>query len=204
MTQDHFEKVYETSSDPKAQEQLYDDWAAAYDDDLRSMGCVTPDRLADALSSVLTDRDVPILDYGCGTGLAGEALAARGYTNIDGSDLSAGMLAAARTKGVYRQLSQSEPGVLDVDPGIYDAIVACGVVTTGAAPASTLDLLASRLDDGALLAFTYNDHALADSSYTDKLAELLDGDFDELVNEHGPHLPKLGLEATVYVLRKRG
>ena len=55
--------------------------------------------------------DSPILDAGCGTGLAGLELSQFGYTKIDGLDVSAGMLEHARNQGVYRQLFQKRIGV---------------------------------------------------------------------------------------------
>jgi SAM-dependent methyltransferase len=51
-----------------------------------------------------------ILDAGCGTGLAGQILAARGYRNVEGLDLSAGMLREAGKKARYAALHQQTLG----------------------------------------------------------------------------------------------
>ena len=49
-------------------------------------------------------KDASILDAGCGTGQAGALLAAAGYTNVDGADLSPEMREVAARLGVYRNL----------------------------------------------------------------------------------------------------
>ena len=41
-------------------------------------------------------RDSKIIDFGCGTGLAGEQLAVVGFTTIDGNDGSEEMLEIAK------------------------------------------------------------------------------------------------------------
>lgn len=203
MTEQYFDRVYQVSSAPAEQQALYDEWAATYDDELERQGTHAPARLAEAVTRIVSDRTTPVLDFGCGTGLAGVALASEGWTTIDGADLSAGMLGVAATKGVYRTLWQVEGGRLDVEPGTYPVIVACGVVTVGAAPPETLDLLASKVAPGDVLAFTYSDHALADEAYMSRVDALLAEGFDQLLAEHGPNLDELGLGATVYVLRRR-
>lgn len=205
MSDQFLDRVYESSPDPAEQEALYDQWALTYDAELRANGYRTPGRLARLLAEVLAGDGVdgaPVLDFGCGTGMSGEAMAAEGITVVDGTDLSAEMLGVARSKGVYRELWQLTAGELDVESGSYRAIVACGVISPGAAPAATLDLLVHRLDVGGLLAFSYNAHALADASYTDKLAWLLDQGFTQVASEHGPHIAARNLDSTIYVLRR--
>ena len=147
---------------------------------------------------------MPILDFGCGTGLSGLALKLGGYQVIDGMEPNPEMLDLARGKDIYRTLT-----LMDIDDetpvaqGSYAAITAIGVIGTGAAPASTLDLLMNALNPGGLLAFSLNDHALADRQYTSRLNQWLDCGAARLrFQEHGPHLPKQNLESTVYVLEK--
>jgi predicted TPR repeat methyltransferase len=69
-----------------------------------------------------------VLDFGCGTGLSGEALAAARVSRcIDGADVSAEMLEGARDKGVYRQLLKLDPEApLPGRPGAYAAVTAAG------------------------------------------------------------------------------
>ncbi|MFT4658557.1 MAG: putative TPR repeat methyltransferase [Candidatus Aldehydirespiratoraceae bacterium] len=197
------DRVYAASSDPKTQAELYDDWAAAYDDDLEVSGYATPKRLAEVLAEHLADRDAPILDFGCGTGMSGRALADAAFTTIDGADLSAGMLEQADRSGAYRRLWQLTAGELGVSPGSYSALVACGVVSVGAAPAGTLALLASAVGPGDVVVFSFNDHTLESDEYMAALQALLDADFEQVAAEHGVHIASREMGSTVFLLRRR-
>ena len=197
------DRVYAASSDPASQQELYDDWATSYDRDLIESGYATPARLAALVAEQLSDHDAPILDFGCGTGLSGRALAEAGFSTIDGADLSSGMLEQAANSGAYRQVWQLTAGELDVTPGSYRAIVACGAISAGAAPASTLSLVAEPVAPGGLLAFSYNDHTLAEPDYMAALDSLLAADFDEVAAARGVHIASRDSESIVYVLQRQ-
>jgi SAM-dependent methyltransferase len=99
----------------------YDRWAATYEDTVE-----------DAMDIALLDRvDVDwagvgsVADLGCGTGRTGAWLKARGVGEIDGVDLSPGMLEAAGERGVYRTLREAEVGATGLDGGAYDLVIAC-------------------------------------------------------------------------------
>ena len=90
----------------------YDDWADSYDKELLGeYGYCAHEIGAKALAETHLSLDTSILDVGCGTGLAGLELSRLGYTDIDGLDVSAGMLKHARNQGVYKQLYQKRIGV---------------------------------------------------------------------------------------------
>jgi len=203
MSRTFLDKAYalETPEDTRA---LYDRWADSYDDEIAANGYATPGRVARALAAQVGDLTAPVLDYGCGTGLSGEALRASGFTVIDGMDPSGGMLDGAREKGVYRTLTLLDlEDSAPVPPDTYGAIVAAGVIGVGAAPAETLDLLLTALPPGGLLAFSFNDHALADPQFEGRLAPWIErGDARLLTREHGPHLPGAGIGAMVYVVAR--
>ena len=185
-------------------QKLYADWAENYDTDVAQWGYATPARVAMALRIAGANPEKPVLDYGCGTGLSGMALKSVGFELIDGTDISREMLTHAEARDVYRQVWIGTPGHLGhIGPGDYPSIVATGVVSLGAAPPETLDLLVAAMAPGNLLAFSYNDATLADRAYTDKLDVIcLDPTIDLAFEEHGPHLPAKDIEATVYVLKK--
>ena len=84
---------------------IYDDWSQDYDAHLQSeFGYISPFVAATELAQRLQRRDLEIIDFGCGTGLVGEALRLQGFVSIDGVDISTGMLEQARAKQVYRNL----------------------------------------------------------------------------------------------------
>ena len=61
----------------------------------------------DAVAGLMTlglPADARILDAGCGTGQAGALMAAAGFTNLDGADLSPEMREVAARLGVYQSL----------------------------------------------------------------------------------------------------
>ena len=98
---------------------IYDDWSQHYDDHLLTeFGYISPDVAAAELARHLQQHDLEIIDFGCGTGLVGVALSEQGFVNVDGVDISTGMLEQARSKQVYRNLSPtpnySGYGLLDV------------------------------------------------------------------------------------------
>ena len=191
---------------PDETRALYDEWSASYEAEVEANGYATPRRVAEALAAVLPDRAAPVLDVGCGTGLSGLALRAAGFAAVDGADVSAEMLAAARSKGAYRALTRIEadrPFSALAAPGDYAAIVACGVIGAGAAPYSLGDDCLDALAPGGLFALSFNDHALADPRSGAALDRWAPGRADIAFREHGDHLPGIGLGSTVLVLRRR-
>lgn len=184
--------------------QLYDDWASSYEAEVGENGYATPGRCAAALIEFMDDLSMPILDFGCGTGLSGLALRLAGFTTIDGVDLSADMLKQARAKGLYRNLAQIEADApLNLDPGDYAAIAAIGVIGAGAAPIGVMDKLMAGLASGGLLVFSFNDHALEDPRNEAKAQGYVDsGRATLLFKEYGEHLPGIGLKSNVYILEK--
>ena len=204
MEKSYLDKAY-GDRDAAETRALYDGWASSYEEELGQHGYVTPTRCAEALAKHSADLEAPVLDFGCGTGLSGAALAKAGFITIDGVDLSADMLAQANGKGVYRVLRHIEAGE-DVRhrPGDYAAIAAIGVIGAGAAPISAFDGIMKGLGSGGLFVFSFNDHALSDPAYEARVNEWVDsGSATLLHREHGDHIPGIDLKAVVYVLEKK-
>jgi predicted TPR repeat methyltransferase len=190
--------------DRQATAAFYGDWAASYDAEITGNGYATPARCAAALAAHAANPGAPVLDIGCGTGLSGLALAAAGFGTIDGTDLSAEMLARAEARGVYRRLFRGDlADPLPVAPGAYANAAAVGVVSPGHAPPETMDAVLAILPAGGCFVLSLNDHALADPAFPGHIERLVAGGEAELLfREHGAHLPGIGLEATVFVVRK--
>jgi SAM-dependent methyltransferase len=99
----------------------YDRWAATYEDTVEdSMDLALLERLDVGWADVGA-----VADLGCGTGRTGSWLAGRGVGEIDGVDLSPGMLEAARARGVYRSLREAEVADTGLDSAAYDLVIAC-------------------------------------------------------------------------------
>ena len=185
--------------------EFYDDWADSYDEELSSLGYVTPKRCAEALIKVGADPSQPILDIGCGTGVSGAALKAAGFAVIDGVDPSPEMLAKAGPKGVYRSLEEIDPEApLTAPAGAYANAMAAGVLSPGLAPPEALDQILELLPRGGRLAFSLNDHAIADGAHVGRLNDLIDGGWAFLeFKEYGEHIPGNDMKSYVYVLQKQ-
>jgi predicted TPR repeat methyltransferase len=201
---DHLSRAYglETTEDTQ---KFYSDWAATYDAEILENGYATPERCAKALAGFTPEQDIAILDVGCGTGLSGKFLSEAGFTRIDGCDINPEMLAVAKTRGIYDRLWESTiKNPFPFEDGTYDAITAIGVISTGAAPVTLLYALLAKLKSGGLTVFSFNDHTLKDPEFECCVMNHIDcGAFELLFKEHGAHLPGKGMNATVYVMRKR-
>lgn len=203
MTDTFLDKAYDTSGTDETR-AFYSKWAKSYEAEVSENGYATPRRCAQALQQVTKDFDAPILDFGCGTGLSGLALAAVGFTVIDGMDLTKDMLDRAAEKKLYRTLRLSDPDApFPVVPGEYSAITAIGVIGAGAAPITVFDMLLGALGSGGKLVLSFNDHTLEDPAFEGRISAAVDSDTARVLSEnYGEHLPGINMKSKVYVLEK--
>jgi predicted TPR repeat methyltransferase len=107
--------------------RLFDDYAPRFDAHLTDdLGYRGPALIAAALDEVAPGRRfAAALDIGCGTGLMGEALRAR-VDQLIGVDLSPGMIAKARERGLYDALEAADATnfLTRSAPRAYDCILA--------------------------------------------------------------------------------
>ncbi|MBU3738756.1 MAG: class I SAM-dependent methyltransferase [Rhodoferax sp.] len=141
---------------PAASRELYRDWAQSYDHTmLQGLAYQSPQLVADLLAAHLPDRATPVLDIGCGTGLAGRRLAARGFACIDGLDISPEMMAVAQREGGYRNFITADLSrPLPLGDASYGGASCSGTFTHGHVDAGCLDELFRVLRPGAPFAFT--------------------------------------------------
>lgn len=143
---------------------LFDTYADDFDAALlQRLGYRVPGLIAAGLSAALTsagmDSVAKAFDLGCGTGLMGEHLRRR-VSHLVGIDLSAGMLAEARLKGIYDELSEAELNAyLAGSADTVDIVTAADVfVYCGALP-PLFEGVARVLRPGGLFAFSVETHA---------------------------------------------
>jgi predicted TPR repeat methyltransferase len=118
------------TSDPREVAERYDQWAKAYDDDLSSWSYRAPEVVVETVLSRHPEAR-SVLDVGCGTGLVGRALRARGFTGqVWGLDISQASLEVAQQTGSYDSVEQADlQQRLPFEDASADALVCVGVMT---------------------------------------------------------------------------
>jgi predicted TPR repeat methyltransferase len=153
------------SAAPAYVARLFDQYAPRFDAHLvEGLFYRAPALLHDAARSVCERTNRPMhfgraLDLGCGTGLAGAAFRAC-VDRLEGIDLSEGMIAEARAKGLYDALYVADAvGHLHATPArAFDLILAADVLVYIGDLAPLFREAARVLTDGGLFAFTTETH----------------------------------------------
>jgi predicted TPR repeat methyltransferase len=109
---------------------LFDQYAPRFDDALEALAYRGPQLLLDAVTRARPEKFAAALDLGCGTGLAGAAFRPC-VAHLAGVDLSPGMIARCRAKGIYDRLEAEElAAFLEAERTAqrrYDLVVAADV-----------------------------------------------------------------------------
>jgi predicted TPR repeat methyltransferase len=165
-----------TVSSPDDCRAIYDEWAKTYDIDVRHAGVdyVGPTMTAHAVVAADGNITGAILDAGCGTGLVGVALSQAGAKNIDGIDISPGMLEVARKTGVYNDLSIVDMSkVIEKQDQSYDVITCVGIFTEGhVGPVPALQELVRVVKKDGLVVSTAVDDVWVSGGYEAEVLRL--------------------------------
>jgi len=150
--------------------KVYQDWAVQYDkdnDDL--LGTVSQPNSVDLLNNHTNDKNLEIVDIGCGTGLVGKFLQNKGYFYYDGLDISEEMLEIAISRG-YRHLSVgSLQNKLPYEDDAYDAVFCVGVFTHGHVNSNGLEELIRITKKNGFIIFTINEGVYKDYQFDKKI-----------------------------------
>lgn len=113
--------------------------------------------------------DEIILDVGAGTGLVGEELSKRNFTNIDALDASEELLGEAKKKGIYKKHFVDVLGPekqLNVQDNYYDAAIAVGVFTLNHVKAEgAMDEMARVVRPSGFVCFSIREDVLFEEKY---------------------------------------
>jgi predicted TPR repeat methyltransferase len=160
---------------PEDSRRLYADWAETYDSGfVREMGYRLPQEVAQAYHALAEEggADGPVLDLGAGTGLVGAALAARGVGPLEGTDISAEMLAQAEAKGVYTRLFEGDlTARLPVEDDAYAGAVSAGTFTNGHVGPEALGEVLRVVRPGGWVVLSVNMRHWAAQRFEEVLAE---------------------------------
>jgi len=181
-------------SDPPTDKlmEFYAAWAENYDTDLiDAYGYMAPTDAVAGLMTLGLPADARILDAGCGTGQAGALMAAAGFTNLDGADLSPEMREVAARLGVYQSLYHLDM-TADYAPQIaeyarpddgphdapydapYDAVICVGVFGYGPPHVGDLPRIMDAARPGAPVLVTVNGKGWEKMGWDDSLMPVLD------------------------------
>lgn len=163
----------EGSTDARAVEAYYDDWADGYDATLQEWRYRAPGDAAGLLAPHLSDG-ARVLDVGCGTGLLGAALRSHAAVRLVGIDISAASLAQARRRGFYDRLLRHDltQTPLPVPDRAFDAAGCVGVLTYIADAEALLRDMCRAVRAGGLVFFTQRTDLWDDRGFDAVIARL--------------------------------
>lgn len=187
---------------------IYDEWAKTYDIDVHHAGVdyVGPTMITHAVEAADGNIKGSILDAGCGTGLVGVALSQAGAKNIDGIDISPGMLKVARRTGVYNDLSIVDMSkVIEKQDQSYDVITCGGTFTKGhVGPVPALQELVRVVKKDGLVVSTIVDDVWVSGGYKAEVERLCAmGSVDVLSTMNGDYRRGTDMRARMVVLKRR-
>ncbi len=190
--------VYSSANDQQLAER-YNTWANDYDNDLEDKGgYIAPQRVVETLAKYLP-KNAKILDAGVGTGLVGTVLFEHGYSNLEGLDISAGMLEKAAEKKVYTALHQKVMGEpLGFSTDSFDGIVSVGVLTYGHAPSSSFDELIRVTKSGGYIIFPLVTDFYETSDFKEKMSGLEISSHWQFISRSDKFQPLPKLEPDIY------
>lgn len=170
----------------------YDDWAVDYETDVRTWGYTLPEDIA---GLVMARSPVGrVLDAGCGTGLIGHALVAKGAdpAQLVGIDASQASLSIATESGVYVDVSRVDlTAGLPFDEKSFGAVVCGGVLTYIPDPAPLLREFIRVLRPGAAAVVSQRTDLWEERNFDDTIGQLrAEGALVE-ISERVPYLPDL-------------
>ena len=149
ISKDLLQRAYDLKSVQDTRD-LYRDWATTYDetmvDDLTYSAPVVVGQL---LADHVLDKTGLVADFGCGTGLTGQAAYDLGFKQLAGLDFSDEMLAVAKKRGIYTQLANADLTTkLDIETGCFDAAISSGIFTYGHLNADCLSEIFRTIKSG--------------------------------------------------------
>jgi predicted TPR repeat methyltransferase len=135
---------------------MFDRAATRFDEALAGLGYAAPQLLTAALAEVIpfAEGRLAVLDAGCGTGLCGPLLRSSARRLV-GVDLSSGMLARARDRGVYDELHEGElVAFMRARPAAYDVVISADTLVYFGVLDAAMAAAHETLSPGGILAFT--------------------------------------------------
>ena len=153
---------------------LYDEWAGDYNRDLiNEYGYIAPSITVNKFNILHPNKNIKIIDVGCGTGLVGKELSKLGYLNVDGYDISPEMLKIAKKLGVYKELKQTDLNKRPFTPTkSYDALICVGSFGYGALDPKAIKNLVALVRSGGMVFIFMNSEPFNSKNYQEYILKL--------------------------------
>ena len=154
--------------------KYYDEWGIKnkYDQDMIDWNYTGPKETVATFTKYAKDKNIKILDAGCGTGLVGVELKKYNYLNIDGMDLSKKLLDLI-PKGYYQKLDQVDLNKpIKIKNDTYDAIMCVGTFTYGHVKPQALDEFVRITKNNGFICFTINEGIYEEYGFDKKIEKL--------------------------------
>ena len=175
--------IYKLTSKDKVL-KYYDDWTknAQFNQDMIDWEYTAPVNTVQLIDKYIHDKNIKILDAGCGSGLAGIELKKRGFTNIYGVDFSKSMLDLI-PNNIYQTvelIDLNEP--LKYEDNDFGAIICVGTFTYGHVKARALNEFIRVTNKNGYICFTINEGIYTDYKFDKKINELSKNKSWEVLN----------------------
>jgi len=153
---------------------LSDEWAGDYNRDLiNKYGYIAPNITVNKFNIFHPNKNIKIIDVGCGTGLVGKELSKLGYLNVDGYDISPEMLKIAKQLGIYKELKQTDLNKRPFTPTkTYDALVCVGSFGYGALDPKAIKNLVALVRSGGMIFIFMNSEPFNSQNYQEYISKL--------------------------------
>jgi predicted TPR repeat methyltransferase len=156
-------------AEPRASDEyvkkLFDGFASFFDSTLEALSYRAPQLLVSALGEFtgMHSADLDVLDAGCGTGLCGPLLRSSAR-KLHGVDLSDAMVAKAKERNIYDELSVGELcAYMNSNSVSYDVVISADTLCYFGDLQEPLEAARECLRPGGLIAFTVEEYLKTES-----------------------------------------
>ena len=175
--------IYQLDSKEKVLE-YYVNWTkkGEYNKNMISWNYQAPQNTVKLFNKHTPNKEINILDAGCGSGLVGIELQKNGYTKITGADFSQEMLDLI-PNNIYHQLELIDLNEkLKYEDNFFDAITCVGTFTYGHVKANALNELIRILKKNGLICFTINEGIYKKYQFDLKIKQLSDDKLWDIID----------------------
>ena len=175
--------IYQLDSKEKVLE-YYVNWTkkGEYNKNMISWNYQAPQNTVKLFNKHTPNKEINILDAGCGSGLVGIELQKNGYTKITGADFSQEMLDLI-PNNIYHHLELIDLNEkLKYEDNFFDAITCVGTFTYGHVKANALNELIRILKKNGLICFTINEGIYKKYQFDLKIKQLSDDKLWDIID----------------------